>query len=89
MTIADVLLPVSVILVMVSANALYVAAEFATVGSRKSRVQEIAANGNRSATALLAILQDPKRLDNYVAGCQVGITLSSLRAVRMPSPVVV
>ncbi|NCP13819.1 MAG: HlyC/CorC family transporter [Sphingomonadales bacterium] len=80
MTIADVLLPVSVILVMVSANALYVAAEFATVGSRKSRVQEIAANGNRSATALLAILQDPKRLDNYVAGCQVGITLSSLIA---------
>ena len=80
MSIADILLPLAVIMLMVAANALYVAAEFATVGSRKSRVQEIAANGNRSAIALLAILQDPKRLDNYVAGCQVGITLSSLIA---------
>ena len=80
MTISSFLLPLSVIGLMVVANALYVAAEFATVGSRKSRVQELAENGNRAASGLLAILQDPKRLDNYVAGCQVGITLSSLIA---------
>lgn len=73
-------MPLFVILLMVAANALYVAAEFATVGSRKSRVQEIAEAGNHSAAGLLAILQDPKRLDNYVAGCQIGITLSSLVA---------
>ena len=30
-----------IILVMVGFNALYVAAEFATVGSRRSRVQEL------------------------------------------------
>ena len=65
---------------MVAANALYVAAEFATVGSRKSRVQEAAEAGNKTAAALLAILREPKRLDHYVAGCQVGITLSSLVA---------
>ncbi|TKD50417.1 hemolysin family protein [Sphingomonas baiyangensis] len=65
---------------MVAANALYVAAEFATVGSRKSRVQESAEGGNRAAAKLLAILRDPKRLDNYVAGCQIGITVSSLVA---------
>lgn len=80
MTITSYLLPLAVIGIMVVANALFVAAEFATVGSRKSRVQELAENGNRAATGLLAILQDPKRLDNYVAGCQVGITLSSLIA---------
>lgn len=80
MSAASYLLPLFVILLMVVANALYVAAEFATVGSRKSRVQELAENGNRAAAGLLAILQDPKRLDNYVAGCQVGITLSSLVA---------
>ncbi len=80
MSISDFLLPLTVIAIMVVANALFVAAEFATVGSRKSRVQEIAENGNRAAQGLLAILQDPKRLDNYVAGCQVGITLSSLIA---------
>lgn len=68
------------ILVMVGFNALYVAAEFATVGSRRSRVQETAEAGGGPATGLLAILQDPKLLDNYVAACQVGITLSSLVA---------
>ena len=68
------------IFVMVGFNALYVAAEFATVGSRRSRIQETAAQGSGPATGLLAILQDPKRLDNYVAACQIGITLSSLVA---------
>ena len=68
------------ILVMVGFNALYVAAEFATVGSRRSRVQETAESGSGPAKGLLAILQDPKRLDNYVAACQIGITLSSLVA---------
>lgn len=68
------------ILVMVGFNALYVAAEFATVGSRRSRVQETAEKGSGPATGLLAILGDPKRLDNYVAACQIGITLSSLVA---------
>jgi putative hemolysin len=80
MSLNDALVPFFVILLMVAANALYVAAEFATVGSRKSRVQEIAEAGNRTAASLLAILRDPKKLDTYVAGCQVGITLSSLVA---------
>ena len=72
--------PVLVIAVMVTFNALYVAAEFATVGSRRSRVQEAADGGSRTAAQLLAILRDPKQLDSYVAACQIGITLSSLVA---------
>lgn len=68
------------VFVMVGFNALYVAAEFAAVGSRRSRVQETAEAGSGSAGSLLAILEDPKRLDNYVAACQIGITLSSLVA---------
>lgn len=74
------IITVLLIFVMVGFNALYVAAEFATVGSRRSRVQESAESGSGSAQGLLTILQDPKRLDNYVAACQVGITLSSLIA---------
>jgi len=74
------LVPAAIILLMVAVNAFFVAAEFATVGSRKSRVQEIADSGNRAAAGLLAILRDPRKLDTYVAGCQVGITLSSLVA---------
>jgi putative hemolysin len=74
------IVPVVVIAVMVAFNALYVAAEFATVGSRRSRVQETAEAGGRSAQRLLGIMRDPKRLDAYVAACQIGITLSSLIA---------
>lgn len=76
----DSALPLAIILLMVAVNALFVAAEFATVGSRRSRVQEAAESGNRTAATLLAILRDPAKLDNYVAGCQIGITLSSLVA---------
>lgn len=78
--IAEASVSILTILVMVAFNALYVAAEFATVGSRRSRVQELAERGNRSARALLAILRDPLRLDRYVAACQIGITVSSLVA---------
>ena len=69
-----------VILILVAVNALYVAAEFATVGSRRSRVQEAAEGGDRAAGALLEILRDSRRLDTYVAACQIGIALSSLVA---------
>jgi len=65
---------------MLALNALYVAAEFATVGSRKSRIQSMGQDGNRSALKLLGIVRDPVSIDNYVATCQVGITLSSLVA---------
>lgn len=68
------------VLVMVAFNALYVAAEFATVGSRRSRVQEDAEAGSGSAARLLEVLSDPERLDAYVAACQIGITISSLVA---------
>ena len=68
------------IAVMLALNALYVAAEFATVGSRKSRIQALAQDNNRSAATLFEIIRDPLALDDYVATCQVGITLSSLVA---------
>lgn len=63
---------------MIFLNGLYVGAEFATVGSRRTRVSQMAANGNRSAQRLLTVLEDTKQLDDYVAACQLGITISSL-----------
>ena len=74
------IVPVVVIAIMVSFNALFVAAEFATVGSRRSRVQQSAEGGSTAAQYLLEIMKDPRRLDAYVAACQIGITLSSLVA---------
>ena len=76
----NVIVTVVAITIMLALNALYVAAEFATVGSRKSRIQAMAQDGNRSAAKLFEIVRDPVLIDNYVAACQVGITLSSLVA---------
>jgi CBS domain containing-hemolysin-like protein len=67
-----------VVILLILVNALYVAAEFATVGARATRVEQLAAQGHRLALALLPTLRDPLRLDRYIAACQIGITLSSL-----------
>ena len=67
-----------IIILLIAANAFYVTAEFATVSSRASRLSNLSENGNKTAQFLLEIVQDPKKLDAYVATCQVGITISSL-----------
>lgn len=72
------LLVTLVILLLVTLNALYVAAEFSTVSSRRSRVETLANEGSAPAKQLLPYLSDSKKLDRYIAACQVGITLSSL-----------
>jgi CBS domain containing-hemolysin-like protein len=69
---------VLVVIALILVNALYVAAEFATVGARATRVELLAAQGHRLAAALLPTLRDPLRLDSYISACQIGITLSSL-----------
>jgi len=63
---------------MLFANALYVAAEFSFVRSRKTRIGQMADSGHWLAARLLPILKDAKYLDNTIAACQVGITASSL-----------
>lgn len=63
---------------MIAVNAFYVAAEFATISIRRTRVQHLASSGNRAAQRLLPVIEDPARLDQYIAVCQIGITLSSL-----------
>jgi len=69
---------IATIALMIFFNALYVAAEFATVSARKTRVEEMAGAGNRLAKMLLPYVKDKKALDHYVAACQIGITISSL-----------
>ena len=67
-----------VIIFLVAVNALYVAAEFAAVSVRTSRIQQEVEGGSRLALRLLPFLQDAHALDRYVAACQIGITISSL-----------
>ncbi|MCW5941305.1 MAG: HlyC/CorC family transporter [Fimbriimonadaceae bacterium] len=56
-------------------NAFFVAAEYAMVGARKSRVEGLAKHGNRSAKSVLESLG---RMASYVAGMQVAITMLGL-----------
>lgn len=72
------LLTFVVIFFLIAVNALYVAAEFSAVSVRRSRIRQLAEDGNRRAGNLLPTLEDANRLDRYVAVCQIGITLSSL-----------
>lgn len=72
------LLTWGVIAFLIACNGLYVAAEFAAVSVRRSRIRQRAEEGNRFARMLLPTLQEAPRLDRYIAACQVGITISSL-----------
>lgn len=69
---------VLIVLALIAVNAVYVAAEFAAVSVRRSRVRQLASDGNPLARWLLPQLDSPAALDRYIAACQIGITISSL-----------
>src|SRR3954451_6224055 len=56
-------------------NAFFVAAEYALVTARRTKIQELAEQGNRRARAVQRIVADPPR---FIAAMQLGVTLASL-----------
>jgi CBS domain containing-hemolysin-like protein len=72
------LLASGIITLLILLTALFVAAEFAVVGARRSRLRRLAEDGNALAARVLPVLEDPHALDRYIAASQVGITLCSL-----------
>jgi CBS domain containing-hemolysin-like protein len=71
----EVLLKICVILALVGLNAFFVAAEFALVGARTTRLQTLRDAGDRKAQLVLKAIA---HLDDYISGTQLGITLASL-----------
>jgi putative hemolysin len=63
------------VIILVLANAFFVATEFAIVAIRRSRLEQLDAEGRRGAGAAKDIVG---HLDAYIAACQFGITLASL-----------
>jgi len=63
------------VVVLVAINGFFVAAEFAMVRSRRSRIEQLAQEGNRAARVALDQMD---HVDEYVATSQVGITLASI-----------
>src|SRR5438477_148824 len=60
---------------LVCANGLFVAAEFSTVTVRKTRVDQLIAEGHRGARSVRRAVTAP---DRYIAATQLGITMASL-----------
>jgi CBS domain containing-hemolysin-like protein len=72
------LLASGIIALLILLTALFVAAEFAAVGARRSRLRRLAEDGSALAARVLPVVEDPHALDRYIAASQVGITLCSL-----------
>ena len=63
------------ILALVFANGFFVAAEFSIVAVRKTRIDQLVAEGHRGARAVRRAISAP---DSYIAATQLGITMASL-----------
>jgi CBS domain containing-hemolysin-like protein len=71
----SILLGLSAVVLLVLANAFFVSAEFALVGARKTRLDELARAGDGKARLARRAVQS---LDRYISATQLGITLASL-----------
>src|SRR5438067_11613876 len=63
------------LVVLVLANAFFVAAEFALVAARRTRIDAMVRRGDRKAKTVQAALQD---LYSLLSATQLGITLASI-----------
>ncbi|WP_419928067.1 hemolysin family protein [Candidatus Poriferisocius sp.] len=74
-----------VAVVLLVANAGFVAVEFALIAARRSRLEPLAEAGNRRARMALAAMGD---INRQLAGAQLGITMASLGLGFMAEPAV-
>jgi CBS domain containing-hemolysin-like protein len=85
LTASTVVVRLLVVLCLVLLNAFFVAAEFALVAVRRSRIDQMAAEGDRKAAVVQRALS---QLDRYISGTQLGITLASLALGWVGEPAV-
>ena len=71
----SILLRLGAVLLLVLANAFFVAAEFALVASRRTRIEAMIRRGDAKAKLARRAVT---ALDRYISGTQLGITLASL-----------
>jgi putative hemolysin len=71
----NVALRLLIIVLLVAANAIFVAAEYALITARRSRLEERAERGGRGARTALRLMDEPVR---FISTVQVGITVSAI-----------
>ena len=80
---SDMLWGVGIVFTLVLVNACFVAAEYALVRVRRTRMEALAAQGSGLAKVVLHGLH---HINRYIAGVQVGITLAGLASGRFGEP---
>lgn len=68
---------IALIFALVLVNAFFAASEIAVLTARRVKIQKLAEEGNKSAKALLKLIEDPSL---FLATIQVGITLAGFLA---------
>ncbi len=76
---------IAIAVVLLVANAGFVAVEFALIAARRSRLEPLAEAGNRRARMALAAMSD---INRQLAGAQLGITMASLGLGFVAEPAV-
>ncbi|MGG3446439.1 hemolysin family protein [Bacillus nitratireducens] len=66
---------ISIVIVLIALTAFFVAAEFAIVKVRSSRIDYLIAEGNNRAISVKTVITN---LDEYLSACQLGITVTAL-----------
>ncbi|MDA1640879.1 hemolysin family protein [Bacillus cereus group sp. TH177-1LC] len=66
---------ISIVIVLIALTAFFVAAEFAIVKVRSSRIDYLIAEGSNRATSVKTVITN---LDEYLSACQLGITVTAL-----------
>ncbi|UGB30085.1 hemolysin family protein [Metabacillus sp. B2-18] len=64
-----------IVAILIAITAFFVASEFAIVKLRSSRIDQLIAEGNKSALAAKKVTSN---LDEYLSACQLGITITAL-----------
>jgi CBS domain containing-hemolysin-like protein len=79
------LLKLFAVAVLILLTAFFVAAEFAIVKIRKSRIDQLAEEGNKRAIAAQKVIEN---LDGSLSACQLGITITALGLGWLGEPTV-
>lgn len=76
---------IAIVVLLIVANAVFVAAEYALVTARRSRLEERADGGSRSARAAVKLLDEPVRL---ISTIQIAITLFGIALGAVGEPLI-
>jgi CBS domain containing-hemolysin-like protein len=76
--ISSIVIPSLIILLLVLVNGFFVGAEFAIIGVRSSKIDQMVQEGSAEAESIQQTLDLPRKQDRYIATAQLGITIASL-----------